>query len=181
MRAVIQRVTQASVHVEGQQVAAIAQGLCCLIGLEGGDGDEDMDWLVRKILTLRLFPGEGSTPCLPDAAAANTPTTSSSSSVLEAGGAKPWARNVQEAGGSVLCVSQFTLYASCAKGTKPDFHRAMGGPGCRERYATFIERMRAGMPGPERVQDGVFGAMMQVALCNDGPVTILLDSKNRAG
>mmetsp|Transcript_38159 Transcript_38159/g.99089 ORF Transcript_38159/g.99089 Transcript_38159/m.99089 type:complete len:153 (+) Transcript_38159:163-621(+) len=149
MRAVVQRVTSASVEVDGQVVSRIGPGLLCLIGAAGGDTEKDAEYIGRKILNMRLF--------------SNAETS------------KAWDKSVTDLNYEVLCVSQFTLLGRL-KGNKPDYSRAMPPQEAREFYAGFIERLRKAHL-PERIKDGVFGAMMNVALENDGPVTFNLDSR----
>ncbi|KAI9597204.1 D-Tyr tRNAtyr deacylase-like domain-containing protein [Syncephalis fuscata] len=153
MRAVIQRVLNASVTVEGQIVGAIDRGLCILVGLTTDDTTEDLDSMVKKILNVRLFDHE------------------------ETG--RMWGKSVVELDYSVLCVSQFTLYGTVVKGKKPDFHKAMSTQPANEMYNLFLQKMRDAYH-PDRIQSmyyGKFGAMMQVALVNDGPVTLQLDTR----
>ncbi|KAJ3238893.1 D-tyrosyl-tRNA(Tyr) deacylase [Chytriomyces hyalinus] len=151
MRAVIQRVKQASVTVDGAVVSQIQQGLCVLIGITHGDTEADAEYIAKKITTLRLWPdSEG----------------------------KPWKLNVNDAGLEVLSVSQFTLFAITSKRAKPDFHLAMKGTDSFPFYQSFLGRLRTLMD-KDRVQDGQFGAMMDVGLVNDGPVTLIVDSKEK--
>ncbi len=149
MRAVLQRVSSASVEIEGEPAGAIGRGLVVLLGIEEADGNEDVEWLAGKIAALRIFP---------DA------TT-------------PWARSVVESGGEVLLVSQFTLHASTKKGTKPSWHRAAKPEQAIPLYEAMIVRLGQHLGRP--VATGRFGATMQVSLVNDGPVTVLIDTKNR--
>ncbi len=149
MRAVIQRVTSASVTVEGETVGQIGRGLLVLVGKEEADAAEDIEWLAGKIVGLRLFGDNGGA----------------------------WARNVMEIGGEVLVVSQFTLHASTKKGTKPSWHRAAKPDIAIPLYEALLAKLAELMGQPP--QTGRFGAMMQVALVNDGPVTILIDTKVR--
>lgn len=149
MRAVLQRVSSASVAVEGEAAAAIGRGLVVLLGIEEADTLEDAEWLAGKIVALRLF----------------------------ADGAGPWSRSVLELGGEILLVSQFTLHASTKKGTKPSWHRAAKPERALPLYAAMIARLTALLG--RAVATGRFGAMMRVALVNDGPVTVLLDSQAR--
>ncbi|KAK9472066.1 D-Tyr tRNAtyr deacylase-like domain-containing protein [Dipodascopsis tothii] len=155
MRAVIQKVTSASVTVDKKLVSSIGNGLMVLIGVCVDDTETDVDFIVNKVLKLRLFQAEAA------GAEAEAPH---------------WKRNVAEVKGEVLCVSQFTLLAKTSKGTKPDFHYAAKGDHARSLYDLAVERIGSGL-GRDRVQTGVFGAMMQVALVNDGPVTIEISSK----
>ncbi|HZJ17439.1 MAG TPA: D-aminoacyl-tRNA deacylase [Chthoniobacteraceae bacterium] len=152
MRAVIQRVSSATVTVEGEVVGDIGRGLLVLVGKEPADTAEDIEWLSGKIAALRLFPG-------PE----------------DADG--PWARSVVEIGGDVLLVSQFTLHASTKKGTKPSWHRAAKPDIAQPLYERLAQRLTELLGRP--VKTGRFGAMMQVALINDGPVTLFIDTKAR--
>lgn len=145
MRAVVERVTKASVRVDDTLEADIGSGLLVLLGVAAGDTVSDVEYLVDKILGLRVFPDEN----------------------------QKMNRNVSEAGGSLLVVSQFTLYGDCRRGKRPSFDRAAPPEEARDLYEAFLERARErGMP----VAAGVFQAHMAVELVNDGPVTILLDS-----
>ncbi|MBV8076900.1 MAG: D-tyrosyl-tRNA(Tyr) deacylase [Planctomycetaceae bacterium] len=146
MRAVMQRVSRASVEVEGRVVGRIGRGWLVLLGVARGDRDDDADWLVEKVANLRAFED--------DQGKMN--------------------RSVAEAGGGVLVVSQFTLLGDCRAGRRPSFTEAAA-PGEAERlYLRFAGRLAA--TGLE-VATGIFRAMMQVELVNDGPVTLLLDSR----
>ncbi|KAJ1978505.1 D-tyrosyl-tRNA(Tyr) deacylase [Dimargaris xerosporica] len=148
MRAVIQRVTEASVAVNGEVISSIGKGLCVLIGITHEDEAKDIDYMVRKVLNLRLFDDETG---------------------------KMWRKSAKDLGLEILSVSQFTLYAK-AKGNKPDFHCAMPGSASKDYYHTFLEQLRAAYD-PTKIKDGEFGAMMSVNIVNDGPVTIQLDSR----
>lgn len=146
MRAVVQRVSEAAVVVAGQRVAAISHGLLALIGAGEGDAEADADYISGKIAELRVFED--------DAGKMN--------------------RSVKDAGGSVLVVSQFTLYGDCRKGRRPSFDHAMQPEAARR----LIEHLCGGLR--ERglqVETGRFGAMMEVSAINHGPVTLLLDSR----
>jgi len=150
MRAVVQRVSQAAVAVDGAVVSSIGRGACVLVGVEVGDTEADAVWMANKLLQLRVFDdAEG----------------------------KRWGCGVKELGYELLCVSQFTLY-SVLKGNKPDFRKAMAGPKAKQFYDDFLQRLRSDYE-PGKIQEGVFGAMMDVSLTNDGPVTIILDSPRR--
>ncbi len=149
MRAVIQRVLSASVSVEGETTGAIDRGLLVLIGKEAADTTADIEWLAQKIVNLRIFADEAG--------------------VMN--------RSVIEAGGGILLVSQFTLFASTKKGTRPSWHRAAKPDVAIPLYEAMILRLGELLGRP--IQTGRFGAMMQVALVNDGPVTLVLDSKAR--
>jgi D-tyrosyl-tRNA(Tyr) deacylase len=140
------------VEVDGKVVSAIGPGLLCLIGLGQGDTAEDQDYLIRKVLNGRLWPNEEK-------------------------GNKPWDLSVSQKGYELLLVSQFTLFCKF-KGNKPDFHLAMPPAEARETYQAFVEKVKATYQ-PDKVKDGVFGAMMQVSLVNDGPVTVTLDTKDK--
>ena len=149
MKAVIQRVLKASVSVTDELVSSIQAGLCVLIGIARDDTDKDADFIIRKILNIRLFEDS-------------------------VGNAK-WNKSVTERDLEILCVSQFTLQ-STLKGTKPDFHLAMCADQSKEFYEMFMAKLRQSYKA-ERVKDGRFGAYMQVAIQNDGPVTIIIDSR----
>jgi len=146
MRAVLQRVSSASVTVEGTTVGAIGPGLMILLGVEKGDGEEDAHILAKKTAGLRIFEDEGGRMNLA----------------------------VGEAGGAVLVVSQFTLLADCRKGRRPGFSQAAPPQEADALYRRFVELLR--QEGLE-VATGVFQAMMDVHLINNGPVTMLLDSR----
>jgi len=149
MRAVIQRVSQASVTTDGRIKGAIQHGLLVLLGIENADTTEDIEWLSGKIVRLRVFDDD--------------------QGVMN--------RSVQEAQGEVLLVSQFTLFASTKKGNRPSYSRAAQPDVAVPLYLAFVARLSQDLGKP--VQTGEFGALMQVALTNDGPVTILIDSKVR--
>ena len=149
MRALIQRVREAAVTVAGERVAAIGPGLLVLAGMAADDSDHDRDWLARKIVALRIF-GD-------DAGVMN--------------------RSVVEAGGALLAVSQFTLYASTRKGNRPSWSGAAPPEIARPRFEALVAALERELGRP--VPTGVFGADMQVALVNDGPVTLFLDSRRR--
>ncbi len=150
MKAVVQRVAQARVTVDGRVVGEIGRGLLALVGVGRADGSADARYIATKIATLRVFEGEGEmAPCRMN-------------------------RSVADIGGAVLAVSQFTLYGDCRKGRRPSFVAAAPPAQAQALYAEVVEGIRAtGLP----VETGVFQAMMDVALVNDGPVTILLDSQ----
>ncbi|KAH9484441.1 D-aminoacyl-tRNA deacylase [Psilocybe cubensis] len=151
MRAIIQCVSEASVTVNNELVSKISKGLMILVGIGTDDTDTDVATLSKKILTLRVF----SDPSNPQ---------------------NMWKASVKDIDGDILCVSQFTLMANTSKGNKPDFHRAMATEPSRAMYAKFLESLRTSYKA-EKIQDGVFGAMMSVSLTNEGPVTITLDSR----
>jgi len=149
MRAVLQRVTSASVSIENEIAGAIDHGLLVLLGIEETDTTEDIDWLAAKIVNLRLF--------------------------VDAEGAMN--RSVLDCGAGLLLISQFTLFASTKKGTKPSWHRAAKPAAAIPLYEAMITALTAALGRP--IATGRFGAMMQVALVNDGPVTLVLDTKAR--
>ncbi|KAI0723834.1 D-tyrosyl-tRNA deacylase [Cerioporus squamosus] len=149
MRAIVQRVSSASVTVDNEVISSIGRGLMVLVGIGRDDTVADLDTLTKQILTLKVFSDDAS-------------------------GAM-WKKNVKDIEGEVLCVSQFTLFANTSKG-KPDFHRAMASGPSRDLYGSFLKRMGE-LYKPERIQDGRFGAMMDVRLTNEGPVTFTLDSR----
>jgi len=147
MRAVIQRVTGAGVTVDGVEVSRIGAGLCCLVGIEAHDGPVDFDYIARKIIGLRIFDdAEG---------------------IMN--------RDIGEAGGDILLVSQFTLLGDVRKGRRPSYSHAEGPDEARKKFGEFVSRVKELFAG--RVETGQFRAMMDVMLVNHGPVTILLDSK----
>eukprot|EP00908_Phaeocystis_cordata_P003032 Transcript_13280.p2 GENE.Transcript_13280~~Transcript_13280.p2 ORF type:complete len:270 (+),score=78.45 Transcript_13280:340-1149(+) len=150
MRLVLQRVSEASVTVDGEVVGRIGAGLMCLVGISAEDGPSAIEWATRRILGIRLWEDAG----------------------------KAWTKSVTALGLEVLIVSQFTLYCAL-KGHKPDFHYAMPPAPAREFWAAFVQAVCAAHPG--KVQQGQFGAKMQVALVNEGPVTIELESPGPSG
>ena len=149
MRALVARVREADVTVEGRVVGAIGRGLLVLAGVTDGDDAADREWLARKIVQLRIFDD--------DAGVMN--------------------RSVAEAGGGVLAVSQFTLYASTRKGNRPSYSAAAPPAIAHPAFDAFVASLSALLGKP--VPTGVFGAHMEVALVNDGPVTLWLDSRQR--
>lgn len=149
MRAIVQRVSSASVRVENRIVSEIGGGMLVLLGIEETDNQEDIDWLVKKITQLRIF--------------------NDSEGVMNL--------SVLETLGDIIVVSQFTLHASTKKGNRPSYIRAARPETAIPLYEMFVKKLEAGLgknPGT-----GIFGAHMDVSLVNDGPVTILLDSKNK--
>lgn len=147
MRAVIQRVSRASVTIDGALTAAIEGGLLVLIGIEDADGPDDIEWLSSKIVNLRI--------CNDDAGVMNL--------------------SLKDAGGDILLVSQFTLHAATKKGNRPSYIRASKPPVAIPLYKQMITRLEADMG--RRIYTGEFGADMKVELLNDGPVTIIIDTK----
>ncbi len=149
MIAVIQRVSEASVTIDGQLKSKIERGLLILIGIEDVDGDEDIEWLCTKLVNLRIFNDrEG---------------------VMNV--------SVKENGGDILLVSQFTLHASTKKGNRPSYIKAAKPPIAIPLYEKMIRKLTDELG--KAVQTGEFGADMKISLINDGPVTILIDTKNR--
>ncbi len=149
MRAVIQRVSEASVRIAGVTKGAIAQGLLVLLAVEEADTPADLEWLSGKIVRLRVFDDENG--------------------VMN--------RSVQEIQGGLLVVSHFTLFASTKKGNRPSYSRSARPEIAVPLYESFLQRLALDLGRP--VQSGEFGADMQVSLTNDGPVTIIIDSKAR--
>ncbi|TNM85563.1 D-aminoacyl-tRNA deacylase 1 [Takifugu flavidus] len=150
MKAVVQRVVKASVCVGEEQVSSIGRGLCVLLGISAEDTQSDADYIINKILHLRLFADENG---------------------------RAWSKNVMDLDYEVLCVSQFTLQC-ILKGNKPDFHMAMPAELAEPFYNNILENMRS-IYKPELIKDGKFGASMQVHIQNNGPVTIELISPSR--
>ena len=149
MRAVLQRVTEASVKVDGKITGEIKEGLLILVGVEDADTQEDIEWLTKKIAGCRIFNDENG--------------------VMN--------RSVMEIGGGLLAVSQFTLMASTKKGNRPSYIRASKGPVAEPIYEKFCQTLEK--ESGIKVEKGIFGADMKVSLLNDGPVTIIMDTKNK--
>jgi D-tyrosyl-tRNA(Tyr) deacylase len=145
MRVVIQRVTCSQVTVDGQVIGKIGRGLNLLVGISDTDTETELDWVARKCLDLRLFPD---------------------------GEEGRFDKSVQEIGGELLVISQFTLYGDCRKGRRPSFDRAAPPPLAEELYEKFVTKLRA---SGLHVETGKFGARMQVLIENEGPVTIVLE------
>lgn len=149
MRVVVQRVIASQVRVAGEVVGEIGRGLNLLVGIAPTDTAAELDWMARKCLDLRLFPSPGS---------------------------DRWDQSVQEIQGEILVVSQFTLYGDCRKGRRPSFDKAAPPAQAEALYDQFVERLStSGL----RVETGQFGAMMQVEIVNDGPVTLLLERESQ--
>ena len=149
MRAVIQRVQQASVAIHGEVAATIEKGLLVLVGIEEADTQEDIEWLSSKIVSLRIFNDEQAVPNL----------------------------SVKEIGGGILLVSQFTLHAAIKKGARPSYIKAAKPETALPLYEKLIIELETVLESG--IQTGTFGADMKVALVNDGPLTIWIDTKNR--
>ena len=149
MRVVIQRVSEASVTVEGKRIAEIQKGLLIFVGIEDADKQEDIDWLTQKITNLRVFADENDVMNL----------------------------SVKDAKGDVLIISQFTLHALTKKGNRPSYIKAAKPNIAVPLYEAFVKKIEQELD--KTVQTGDFGADMKVALINDGPVTIIIDTKNK--
>lgn len=146
MKAVVQRVKEASVEVEGHVVGKIGHGLLVFLGVGKDDVTKDMDWMIDKIINLRIFEKEGK-----------------------------FDRSLLDVNGELLLVSQFTLYGDCSKGRRPSFSNAMEVDEARDLFEAFVAKAREKV---NRVETGVFQAHMDVKLTNDGPVTLIIDSKS---
>ncbi|NDV63526.1 D-tyrosyl-tRNA(Tyr) deacylase [Puniceicoccales bacterium CK1056] len=149
MRAVLQRVKKSVVKVEGKSVGSIGKGLLVFLGIERIDTNSDLEWLVDKLPRVRCFED--------DAGRMN--------------------RNLEETGGEVMVISQFTLFGSLRKGTRPSFNRAADPEQAIPLYEEFVERLSTTLGKP--VATGIFGAEMEISAVNDGPVTLVIDTKNR--
>ena len=146
MKAVVQRVSRASVKIDNEVVGEIGPGLLALVGVGKDDSAADGDWMIKKLLALRIFPDD----------------------------AKNLNRSVTDIAGGILVVSQFTLYGDARKGARPSFSDAMPPVDAERFYHDFMRKLRAATP--LKIAEGRFAAMMDVELVNDGPVTIILDS-----
>jgi len=151
MRVVIQRVSKASVTVDEKITAQVSTALLVLLGIEDADTDEDIQWLSNKIVQMRIFNDENG--------------------IMN--------KSVKDVGGSILLVSQFTLHASTKKGNRPSYTKASKADVAIPMYEKMIDQLHLDLGHP--IATGVFGADMKVELVNDGPVTIVMDSKNRTG
>lgn len=149
MRAVIQRVSEASVTIDGNRVAEIKDGLVILLGVEDADSQEDIEWLAAKIVKLRIFGDRDGVMNL----------------------------SVQDVNGDIIIVSQFTLHAATKKGNRPSYIKASKPEVAIPLYKAFVFETEKNIG--KKVQTGEFGADMKVALINDGPVTIIIDTKNK--
>jgi len=146
MRVVIQRVKSSAVIVDGETIARIGDGLNLLVGISANDTEEDLDWMTRKCLDLRLFPD---------------PDTD-----------KAWDKSIVDIQGAILVVSQFTLYGDCRKGRRPSFSNSAAPETAEPIYNLFVDKLKqSGLV----VATGKFGAMMEIELNNDGPVTLILE------
>jgi D-tyrosyl-tRNA(Tyr) deacylase len=149
MRVVLQRVAEASVRVNQETVGEIGKGILILLGIEEADSEEDMEWLINKVLNLRIFDDKDGVMNL----------------------------SINEVKGQILLVSQFTLHASTKKGNRPSYIKAAKPDLAKQHYHRFYQLLLTQFSG--KVACGVFGADMKVALINDGPVTIIIDSKQK--
>ena len=149
MRVVVQKVSEAKVTVEGKEVSAIGRGLLVLLGIEDADTHEDIEWLTKKIIQLRVFNDQNGVMNL----------------------------SVSDVEGDIMVVSQFTLHASTKKGNRPSYIRASRPEFAEPMYRKFVEETEIALG--KKAGTGIFGAMMEVSLVNDGPVTIIIDSKNK--
>lgn len=155
MRVVVQRVKSSQVTVNGQIIGEIGRGLNLLVGIASTDTEAELDWMACKCLELRLFPEKE--------------TGGDSEAQIEE---ERWQKSVQEIGGELLVISQFTLYGDCRKGRRPSFDRSAAPELAKDLYKYFVAKLRqSGL----QVETGQFGAMMQVSIENDGPVTLLLE------
>ena len=146
MKVLLQRVSQASVQVDGAEVSSISKGFLLLVGIEKNDTEEAADYLAKKVAHLRIFEDENF----------------------------KMNKSLMDIGGEILVISQFTLYGDCRKGRRPNFMAALGGEEAKKLYDQFVLMIKeCGI----KVETGIFGADMKVDIQNDGPVTILLDSK----
>ena len=146
MRAVVQRVKSSKVEVDGKIIGSIGRGINLLIGISKEDTREDIDYIVRKVLCMRIFEDENG----------------------------KMNYSLQDIKGQLIVISQFTLYGDCRRGKRPDFMKAQGGDLARNLYNELVEEFKKEVPD---LQTGEFGADMEVDIINDGPVTLLLESK----
>ncbi|ALL04468.1 D-tyrosyl-tRNA(Tyr) deacylase [Pedobacter sp. PACM 27299] len=149
MRAIIQRVTEASCVVEGTTTGSIDTGILVLLGIEDADTDEDLDWLSQKMVNMRIFGDEND----------------------------QMNKSLADVGGNILLISQFTLFASTKKGNRPGFTRAARPEKAIPLYEEMIAKLSALLQ--KEIKTGIFGADMKISLINDGPVTIVIDTKNK--
>lgn len=149
MRAILQRVKKAGVIIESKLFAEISEGILLLLGIEKGDTHDDLDWLLNKVIQMRIFPDTDQKMNL----------------------------NIKDTGGEILVISQFTLFASTKKGNRPGFTQAAEPSVANSMYLSFVGKLENQLPG--RVKTGVFAADMNVELINQGPVTIFIDTKNK--
>ena len=149
MRIVVQRVKSSSVRVNSKVIGKIDRGLNLLVGITATDTEAELDWMIRKCLDLRLFPDESND--------------------------RPWSKSVMDIQGEILVISQFTLYGDCRKGRRPSFSNSATPDIAEPLYDLFIGKLKqSGL----NIATGKFGAMMEVAIDNDGPVTLVLEKEN---
>lgn len=149
MKVVIQRVSQSSVTIDSKIVAEIQKGMLILLGIETEDNQEDIDWLIGKVINLRIFPDENEVMNM----------------------------SIKDCSGDIIVVSQFTLHASTKKGNRPSYIKAARPEIAIPLYENFVKTLESAIE--KNIQTGVFGADMKVALINDGPLTMIIDSKNK--
>ncbi len=150
MRVIVQRVLQSSVSIDNKVHNAIEQGILLLLGIENNDSTEDINWLIQKVINLRIFNDDQGRMNI----------------------------SIKDMGGSILVISQFTLYASTKKGNRPSYIAAAKPGIAIPLYEDFVDRLSLEI-GVDQVKTGIFGADMKISLINDGPVTIIMDSKNK--
>jgi D-tyrosyl-tRNA(Tyr) deacylase len=172
MRVVLQRVTRAEVRVDDRVVGRIGRGFVVLAGFQRDDAPESVTWMADRILSLRLFP-EAAGDHAVIAAEPSVSERAADPSASDRGRPSSFSRDIMAAGGSLLVVSQFTLYGDTRKGRRPSFSAAATPDVAVPLYDRFVELLRERVPG--RVETGEFGAMMDVELVNDGPVTLILE------
>lgn len=151
MKLVIQRASSGSVTVDGVVVGQCGNGAVCLVGIHRDDTEADLDWMVEKLLSFCLWEGDDGTP---------------------------YCKNIKDIDGDLLLISQFTLHARTSSGRRPDFSRSMGTEGANRVFNQFVEKVKAAYV-PEKIQTGSFGAMMDVKIVNEGPMTFVFDSFNK--
>lgn len=149
MRVVVQRVKSSSVNIDGKIVGEISRGLNLLVGITATDTEAELDWMTRKCLDLRLFPDESTE--------------------------RPWSKSVMDIQGEILVISQFTLYGDCRKGRRPSFSNSAALDFAEPLYNLFVSKLKQ---SNLNIATGEFGAMMEVAIANDGPVTLILEKEN---
>ena len=150
MRVIVQRVLQSSVSIDNKVHNVIEQGILLLLGIENNDSTEDINWLIQKVINLRIFNDDHGRMNI----------------------------SIKDMGGSILVISQFTLYASTKKGNRPSYIAAAKPGIAIPLYEDFVDRLSLEI-GVDQVKTGIFGADMKISLINDGPVTIIMDSKNK--
>ncbi|MGH7444816.1 MAG: D-aminoacyl-tRNA deacylase [Longimicrobiales bacterium] len=172
MRVVLQRVARAEVRVDGDVVGRIGHGYLLLAGFSAGDTEDTLEWMAAKIVGLRLFPA-GTDASDDHVAASRVPPADSAIDAPRAVATSSFDSSLADVNGAILVVSQFTLYADARKGRRPSFSAAAPPEIANELYERFVAALRAHAPGA--VETGRFGAMMDIELVNDGPVTLVLE------